>query len=178
MLANLCLHRQVGLAKAHGPRHGFALGIERKRAPFKNHLVLPTHQMRVNQGQTAIGHALAHALLSLRAFARMKRRGVQHCQHLRASVTRKAGRFVKPGVFANQQPHPRALNLEHPDPVAGGEITALVKHLVVGQFALVISTDHLPLAQHAGAVVAARHRHAAGAQAAAFGVTHHHMQPL
>ena len=67
------LHRHGRFAKTFGPRHGFALGIERKRAAFKNHLVLATHQMRINQRQAAIGHAFAHAQLALRAFAGMER---------------------------------------------------------------------------------------------------------
>ena len=178
MRRSLHLHRHGRFTKALGPSHRLALGVQGKRAALKNHFVLATHQMCINQRQAAIGHTLAHALLALWAFTGMKRRGVQHRQHLRPSVTRQAGRLVEPGVFANEQTHPHAFDLEHAHPVAGCEIAALVKHLVIGQLALVVSAHHLPFAENARAVVAARHGHAAGAHATAFGMAHHHMQAL
>jgi hypothetical protein len=56
--------------------------FQRKRMALEHHLVLPAHQVRVDQRQAAGAHALAHRLLALAALAHMEGRGVDHRQQL------------------------------------------------------------------------------------------------
>ena len=152
------------------------MGAQHKRAALKNHLVLPAHQMRVDQGQTGLLTALAHGGLALAALAHVKRRGIDHGQHLRPGGQGIRSRGFKPGVLTDQQPHTPTAHLKHAGAVAWGEIAALVKHLVVGQFAFIGKSHHLALAQDTGAVESLHHRHRTGAAVATTGVAHHHMQ--
>ena len=147
---------------------------------FKHHLVLPAHQVGVDQRQTGGCHALAHGDFALIAFADVKRRGVDDGQQFSACGFGICGRGIKPGVFTDQQAHfqlgTRRARLKHAGLIAGREVAALVKHLVIGQLALGVGGNHLPFAQHTGRVKALLHRHRAGAAVAARGMPDHDRQ--
>ena len=126
---------------------------------LEHHFILPAHQMGVNQRQTAVLHPGAHHLLTLIAFANVKRRGVDDHQQLGTGGPGQPGGLLKPGIFTNQQTHLDAAvslaRLKDADALPWREIAVLVKHLVVGQLPLGIGGHNSPLAQHAGRVVAA-----------------------
>ena len=103
----------------------------------------------------------------------MKGRGIEHRQQLRTGVARQPRRLFEPGVFANEQAHAHAFDLEHPDALAGREITALVKHLVVGQLAFVVVRQHGAAAQHAGTIVSPGDRDRARTLSTAGRMPHH-----
>ena len=137
--------------------------------------------MGIDHRQTAGPHALAHGLLALVTLADVKGRGVDHCQQLCARRARLARGRLEPGVLADQQTHPDALDLEHAGRLAWREVATLVEDLVVGQFALGVPGDHHALAQHGGCVVPARHRNAARAVVTPGRMSHDHRhagQPL
>ena len=131
--------------------------------------------MRVHQRQADGLGALLHHALTLTALANVKWRGIDHDQQLSPSGFGIIGRRVKPGVFTNQQAdldacvnsQVIATRVKHAGAVARREITPLVKHLVVGQLALGVGVDDLPLTQHQSRVVPLLYCHAFGTQAVA-----------
>ena len=108
----------------------------------------------------------------------MKGRGIDHRQYLGAGRFGRLGRFFKPGVLANKQPHAhrvvRLARLKHAGGVARNEIAPLVKHLVIGQLLFGVGGYDGAVLQHAGAVVAGIDRHRAPTLIAALGVADHH----
>ena len=146
---------------------------------FKHHLVLATDQMGVDQGQTGGLHTLRHHGLTLIALADMKGRRVDHCQQLCARLPCQFCRLFKPGIFANQQAHTNAIGtltcFKYAYAITRLKITALVKHLVIGQLALGIAGHHLAFAQHAGRVEATLGCNRTGARlGASRGMPDHH----
>ena len=123
---------------------------------LEHHLVLATDQVRIDQRQAGLLHALAHHLLALITLADVEGRGIDDRQQLRPGFLGQAGGLLKPRVLANQQADADArafgTGLKHTHAVAGREVAPLIKHLVIGQFALGIGRHHLALAQHAGRV--------------------------
>ena len=137
-----------------------------KAAAFKNDFVLPAHQMGVNQGQPTVLGALQHGGLALCAFATVVGRCVDDHQQLGPQGLAVLGGASMPSVFANEQAHTqrRALGLgyvKHTGLLPGHEVALFVKHLVVGQLALMVGVKHLPCTHHAGRIEARRPRHAA-----------------
>ena len=159
----------------HGHR---AIGLQRKRCTVKHHLVLPAHQVGIDERQPGGVCALGHTRHPLAALAHVERRRVDDSQHFRPGLFGQARRLFKPGVFTNQQADLDALHLKHTHTLPWREITALVKHLVVGQLAFGVGVLHHTMPQHTGHVEALLHRHRAGAGVAAAGVAHHHHHVL
>ena len=147
-----------------------------KGAAFKNHFVLPTHQMRVQQGQTRLRHALPHGLLALSTLAQVKRRRIDDRQHLCARSRCITCGCRVPGILANQHTHPHSSHFKHARFLPRHEVAALVKHLVVGQLALEIGLLDLPIAHHAGGIAADAESRRIGRQG--LGVAQHDGQPL
>ena len=164
------------LGKTRRPARQLTVCIECKRAAFKHHFILTAHQVRIHQGQACGFYAQAHGLFALITFAHMKGRRVDDGQQFGTGVFGVFGGGVKPSVFANEQAHAHALHFKHAGLVAGCEVAAFVKHLVVGQFALGVLRHHLTFADHAGEVVAPLHRDRTAALVTARGVADHHMQ--
>ena len=161
--------------------HG-AGGVHRKAAPFKHHLVLAAHQMRISQRQTQGARALRHNRLALGALAHVIRRGVKHRQHLSALCLGRLRRLGKPRVFANQQANVLTAHLKHTALVARLKVTPLIKHLVVGQTLLGVARHALTRVPHRGGVVRQWAAHAAAVRKRVrierLRVPQHHMQPL
>ena len=88
--------------------------------------------MGIYQWQARGFDTLLHGLLTLLAFAFVKRRSIHHNQQLRTMVLGVLGGLFKPSVLTNQQAHLNALNLKNCAVFAGDKIPALIKHLVVG----------------------------------------------
>jgi len=156
---------------------------------LENNFVLAAHQMRIDQWQAGCQATRLHHQLALAALADMKRRGIDHHQQFGTGLFGLARGFFKPGVFADQQADADgaacgfvAFHLENAGALSRREITALVKHLVIGQFALGIGVDDAAFPQYPGRIVALLDGHAFGAQAGA-AVTagrsaNHHRQVL
>jgi hypothetical protein len=96
----------------------------------------------------------SHRLQALRLLAKMKRRSIQHQQHLRARRLRTLGRIVEPGVLADVDAEHRALRFEHERPVIRREVALLVEDVIVRQVVLAISADDHPTLQDGGGVEA------------------------
>ena len=147
---------------------------------LEHHLVLPSHQMRVDHRQATGQNPLAHGLLALVTLADMERRCVDHGQQLGAGGAGVPCRSLKPGVFADQQTYLHRVRAvpdgKYTDTVTRHKIAPLVKHLVVGQFAFGVGVQHTAATQHAGGIEALLHRHRTRTVVAAHRVTHHHMQ--
>ena len=180
----LHLHPKGLLLKAQGPSSQAAIGLQGKRGAFKNHLVLPTHQVGKHQPETGVSRTDGHGSLTLERFAGVKGGSVDDGEQLRTGRTAQASRLVKPGVFADQQPHfEGVLTLAHRKNargLTGREIAPLVKHLIVGQLPLRIGVQPAPLADHMGRIEELRHGDAASAQTdGGLGwAANHHMQTL
>ena len=153
---------------------------------FKDHFVLSAYQVRKHRRQAACLRAGLHRAFALGALAAMKRRCVDDRQHLRAGrLGLQRGRF-KPGVLANQQADGHALgaltHMKHASPLAGREVTPLVKDLVVGQLLLGVSVQAATVLQHMRCVEKPGHRNTARAQTlhilAVAGAAEHHDQSL
>ena len=118
-------------------RRDTALGVDRERPAVEHDLVLAAHEVAVEQRHGSRARALGHALFALGELAEMKRRGVEHAQHLRTGRLGARGRLVEPGVLADREAETQAADLEHDRPVAsvapGGEVAPFVEHLVVRQ---------------------------------------------
>ena len=156
--------------------NNLCLGIERKGPTFKDDFILATHQMRIDQRQSALLHTLAHLNFALEPLAHMEGGCVQHQQQLRASIAGiLCGRF-KPCIFTDQQTHFHAGDFKHTGLMALCEIPTLVKHLVIGQFLFGVGGNDLPLAQDTGPVVTLCDRNTAALDATTIRVPHHHMQ--
>ena len=84
--------------------------------------------------------------------------------------------LVTPGILTNQPAHAHALHAEYTGTVARREVSALVKHLVIGQLALGIARHHTALAERTGFVQTLRHRNRARALAQTLRMSHHHVQ--
>ena len=136
--------------------------------------------MRINHRQAAVQHPLAHHLLTLGAFSHMERRGIYHRQQLRPGLRGFTGRRFKPGVLTNQQAHfdPAAsvAGLKNANFLAGREVAAFIKHLVIGQLTLEIGRHYRAFTQHTGCVVPMRHRHRTGTSVVTGRMAHHHRQ--
>ena len=180
------LHRKQSFLKTDGTAGQRAAGLHGKGVAFKNYFVLSAHQVRKHQRQAAGLGAALHGAFALGTLAAMKRRCVDDRQHLRASGLGLQGGRVKPGVLANQQANGHALralaHMKHASPLAGREVTPLVKNLVVGQLLLGIGVQAAAVLQHVRCIEQPGHRDAARAQAlhtlAVAGTTQHHDQPF
>ena len=171
-------HIKRVFSKAERSARQAALALQRKRAPLKHHFVLATHHVGIDQRQADRQHTRSHGFFTLGGFALVKRRGVQHHQKLCPVVAGVQRGLLEPSVFANEQTNAHTLHREHAGVVAGFEITAFIKHLVVGQLALGITGHQMAFTKHRGHVEAVLHRHRAGAFVVATGVPHHHMHAV
>ena len=82
------------------------------------------------------------------------RRGVGYEQHLGARRRRALGRVREPGVLADVDAEPRAVQFEHERAVVGGEIALLVEHRVVRQVVLAVGALDPAVVQQRGGVEA------------------------
>ena len=164
----------------------FTSGIECERGTVEDDLVLPAGHVRIKQRQAERARGLGHARLALGNFAEVKRRCVDDAQHLRAGGTCRTARLVEPGVFADKKAEAQTLHIEHdralPRIAPRCEVTPLVEHLIVRQFALAVRRDHATLAQHRCGVVALRHAHRVRPNITSLTelmrMSHHHDQTL
>ena len=180
------LHHKHIFLETLGPTGQCAVSLQGKRVAFKHNFVLAAHQMRIHQRQAGRQTAFAHHHFTLAALADVKRRRIDDHQQFSAGLPAQARGFFKPGILANQQAYADGVvalaGLKNAGALAGREITALVKHLVIGQLAFGVGFNDAAFAQHAGGIVALLHLHAFGVQAqAAVAVgrrAHHHSQAL
>ena len=172
----LYLSKQHFFFKSWRTRRHAAIGVQSKRAPLEHHLVLPAHQVGVDQGQAGFLHALAHHLLALATLAQVVGRGIDGEQHLRPGLARAAGGLGIPGILTDQQAQAQAINLEHAAVSARHEVATLVEHLVVGQVLLGVGLLDAARAQHAGGVVAQVAAAFADPMRQALRMAHHHSQ--
>jgi hypothetical protein len=178
------VHHQELFLEARCACAQLSVGVDGKAAAFEHDLVLPSHQVGVEQRQACGQRTFAHGLFALAALAGMERRGIDDHQQFRPGGHGIGGGLLEPRVLANEQAYAVGLaravgHLEHAGLGARDKVAALVEHLVVRQFALGVALHHLALEQHAGGVHAGGLRHAAGTPAplaGGHGVTHHHMQ--
>ena len=142
--------------------------------------------MRIQQRQAHRTRSLGHPLFALSRLVEVKRRGIDHRQHLRAGCLGRLRRLVEPGVFANQNADLDTTHLEHQRSVAGiaarGEIAPLVEDLVVRQLALAVGADDASPCQQRGRIEAQRHGGGRGPNIAAIAelmrMPDQHMQAL
>ena len=163
-----------------------AVSIGGERRTVEDDLVLPAHQMGIEQRHAHSLCTLGHPRLALTRLVEMERRRIEHAQHLRAGGHRSRSRLVEPGVLADQYTEPLATGVEHhrwqPRLATADEVAALIEHLIVRQLALAIGRLHAPADQQRGRVEAHRCGQRLGAlcrhRAAARRMTKQHRQAL
>ena len=112
----------------------------------------------------------------------MEWRRVDNREHLRTGFTRQPRRLFVPGVLADQQAYAHTLatvsDLENTHAITWHKIPALVEHLVIRQFPLVVGVQARAFEEHAGGIEALLDRYRPGAAVATHRMPHHNRQPL
>ena len=96
---------------------------------------------------------IRHPLHTFALFATVIGGRIQIHDHLRARLDGVGDRRIDPDVLTNTHPDGDPLNLYDAGPISGAEVTLLIEHLVVGEFAFAILGPEFSPVQHTRAVV-------------------------
>lgn len=140
--------------------HG-TVAIGHHRGAIEHQCILPAHDVEIGNGCPALACAFGQQCIALRMLAAFVWRGVGHQHQFGAGLHGVGQRLGEPEVFADHHAHLHALDRDHAVLAirVHVEITTLVEHRIVRQFALSVGGFDAPIAQHAGGVI----DHAAGA---------------
>ena len=149
-------HQQF-LDEHRRPGDQIAVGVEHHAAAVEHQLVLTAHLVHVRQRTTGVGRTSGQHALAGTPLAEVVRRAVDVDVQFGAA-RRLLGKRTggAPDVFADADAHLHAaddVQLVRVARVAGCEVAGLVEHGVVGQQALAIRADHMPVHAHSGSVV-------------------------
>ncbi|MNS87869.1 hypothetical protein D3C72_1218250 [compost metagenome] len=132
-----------------------AITVGHHRCTIEHQGILAAHHVEVGDGRAAFAGTCSQHRIALGMLAALVGRSVGHHHQLRTGTHRIGQRLGEPQVFADQQAHRNAINLEHAAATVRVdiEVAALVEHRVIGQLALAVGLLHQAITQHAGRVV-------------------------
>ena len=126
---------------------------DRKGTAIEHQLVLAAHLIHIDNGKARLPRPFPNQLPALFALAAMIGRGIDIDQQLSVRRGRLRGGIFLPDVFADAKSYTDTTDVQQAGLVSRGEITLLVKNLVVRKFLFAVFPNNHTLMQHSRYII-------------------------